>query len=497
MISILCPTRRREKELIRMVQSVRDTATGPVEVVAYVDDDDPISVKVCDGLKIKHKVGPRQLLTQCWNELLPLAEGDILMQGNDDIIFRTKGWDQMVEEAFATCGDKILMVHGSDLAPGAMGKDKFGPHPFVHRRWVNVLGYFIAPYFSSDYGDTWLNDIANILGRRLYLPFEVEHMHYIFGKAKFDTTSAERMNRHHKDDVDGLYKELLPKRLQDVEKLRVLMNTPDIIWTIMILTQPSRNEFLTKLVRELEAQTSGKPIEIAIRTFDPELSLGGNREEMRRAAKGQYISFVDDDDAVSKNFVGKILPVLQKGEVDYVGFQLQCYVDGRPLEPTFHSLKYKSWYSDAKGHYRHISHINPIRKDLALLVSMEGGHGEDHRWSDALYVIGRVTKEYYVDEVMYHYLYRSVKSDGVDQHHIAPHNTRAYKPPVEALITCLSCGAANTVGPRCRRCSQALSGQPRQSNWRPSYMMCPDCKSTCVVVFSNGLRCNQCGLQFK
>jgi hypothetical protein len=219
-ISILVPTRKRPTELRRMVESVRKTSQKVVEIVAYCDDDDPEQAEVCKELNIKFVVGPRIMLTDCWNKCIPLATGDIFLQGNDDMVFRTQGWDRMVEAAFAACPDHILMVHGHDV-PGFGHGESFGPFPFVHRRWTEILGYFVAPFFSSDYGDAWTNNLADRIGRRRCLPFEVEHMHFSdpYKKAPLDETYKERLERHDRDNVQEIYAKMEPRRVSDAKKL--------------------------------------------------------------------------------------------------------------------------------------------------------------------------------------------------------------------------------------------------------------------------------------
>lgn len=230
MISLLCPTRGRPKEFLRMVHSVRDTSKNPVEILAWVDADDPKLSEYPKGHGIRYYGSERlKWLTETWNRLAAKADGDIFCQANDDIVFRTDGWDVMVEEAFAACPDRVLMVHGDDL--GCHGA-RFGPHPFVHRMWYETLGYFIPPYFSSDYGDTWVNEIADNLQRRQFLPFIVEHLHFIFGKAQVDDTTKQRLERHKLDNVDALYKSATMQHLRNeaTEKLREKL---DPSWQLM------------------------------------------------------------------------------------------------------------------------------------------------------------------------------------------------------------------------------------------------------------------------
>lgn len=217
MISILAPTRKRPVEFLRMVDSVRGTAHGPVDIVAYVDEDDLATKDEIWRLCSQIVVGPRIVMSNMWNKLVPVAQGDILMLGSDDMVMRTRGWDDMVYGAFTGFPDQILMVHGDSLGEN---REIFGPHPIVSRKWVDTLGYFTPPYFGCDFADTWINDIADALDRRVFLPFIVEHMHYIFGKATIDENTRERLVRGKEENSVAKYAELLPERLGAIEKLR-------------------------------------------------------------------------------------------------------------------------------------------------------------------------------------------------------------------------------------------------------------------------------------
>lgn len=225
MISILIPTRGRTESLKRTIQSARDTANAPeeIEICIYIDDDD-IASRECEWPKewnIRIAIGKRIILGNMWNKCAAIASGDILCQGNDDIIFRTKGWDTLVEKEFSKVPDRLVMVHGQDGSGGASGSiGTFGVHPFVSRRWYEVLGYVTPPYFSSDFCDTWINHIANAVDRRRYIPtILIEHMHYWWGKMPLDANTEDRLKRHNNDKVELLYRNLGALREIDVEKM--------------------------------------------------------------------------------------------------------------------------------------------------------------------------------------------------------------------------------------------------------------------------------------
>lgn len=178
---------------------------------------------------------------------------------------------------------------------------------------------------------------------------------------------------------------------------------------LLCLTMPTRAEYLHRLTLSLDLQLSRRPdVALLIRTCDPTLTLGVNREILRRESTAEYIAFMDDDDLPASDYIDTILPLLDGS--DYVGFDLQCYIDGKPIDRvTKHSLAYGGWYETDECYARDISHVNPIRRDLALVEPMEGGHGEDKRWADRMRARGIVKTENYIPRVMYHYFFRSEK----------------------------------------------------------------------------------------
>lgn len=225
-ISLLCPTRGRPAGMRRLVESCDRNAAGNVEVVFYLDDDDQAAIETAQQLAaargggIVPLVGPRIVLSAMWNRCAEVAAAPILMHCGDDIVFRTVRWDDLVVEAFAGYPDGIVFVHGDDRLQGG----RLGTHGFLHRAWVDAVGYFVPPYFSSDWNDTWLTEVANAIGRRVYLPAVVtEHMHPLAGKATWDLTHRERLARGERDQVAQLYADKAAERAMDAAVLRAAM----------------------------------------------------------------------------------------------------------------------------------------------------------------------------------------------------------------------------------------------------------------------------------
>jgi hypothetical protein len=215
---------------------------------------------------------------------------------------------------------------------------------------------------------------------------------------------------------------------------------------LLCLTMPTRKDFLARLLSCVQPQiTDNQQVGLLIRMCDPQYTLGENRDMLRRSSTAEFIAFVDDDDKISENYVSRILPLLDR---DYVGFDLQCYIDGKPLEKlTHHSLQYGGWYENDEAYFRDISHVNPVRRELALLVPMRGGHGEDQRWADEMRARGVLKTERYPPGVFYHYYFRTRKNIG------AP---------------CPKCGSESTVlveiGTHCNGCSNLFAEHPIQKS---------------------------------
>lgn len=160
MISILCPSRGRPDMARRMKESALTTANGEIEVLFYLNQDDP-ELKGYDGLR--GLVMPEVTTAYAWNFLTAEANGDMFMLAGDDCIFKTQGWDDRFKEVVPD--DGIYCV-----APHDGREDNSFPHFAVGRKWVETLGYFVPPIFFHWYVDSWTTDLARRIDRLFYLP---------------------------------------------------------------------------------------------------------------------------------------------------------------------------------------------------------------------------------------------------------------------------------------------------------------------------------------
>ena len=108
-ISILTPSRGRPFGLRNLVQTVLKHSSGnnKVSFEHYIDYDDPFypqyveELKGFEGAGSRITLGPPQSVSNSWNDIAKIAinnGADILMMGNDDLIFNTSDWDDILAE---------------------------------------------------------------------------------------------------------------------------------------------------------------------------------------------------------------------------------------------------------------------------------------------------------------------------------------------------------------------------------------------------------------
>ena len=238
-IAILTPTRARPGRLDTFIQSVYQTATNPERVFCYnyIDNDDPRQ-KAYEDYTDKQPnnstniIGKPQSVSVSWNVLAESAIDDldssiddeyagetILIMGNDDLIYRTRGWDTNVEEESKKFPDDIYCMWMEDLING----EKHCAFPIVSKKWYTTLGYFTPGVFNFGYNDTWVFDVAKKVGRTHFIPNAVnEHMHFTTGKSGMDDTynrnrTQERGNLYEKDKI--IFEDTESKRQADADKL--------------------------------------------------------------------------------------------------------------------------------------------------------------------------------------------------------------------------------------------------------------------------------------
>lgn len=170
--------------------------------------------------------------------------------------------------------------------------------------------------------------------------------------------------------------------------------------SILILTIPSRSHLLSALVDNLKRQAHGLPVEILI--HQGKQTIGFKRQSLLDRAVGEYVSFIDDDDLPSGDYVKKILKAVESSP-DCVG--ISGVINGRQWHI---SREYDSWFSKDKVYYRCPNHLSPVRREIALQVGFpDKNFGEDYDYSMGLR--GLLHTEVKIEGIIYNYRYKKKK----------------------------------------------------------------------------------------
>jgi hypothetical protein len=174
------------------------------------------------------------------------------------------------------------------------------------------------------------------------------------------------------------------------------------VYDILIATIPHRHAKLCGLLAELDQQWQ-PGLGVIVYQDNLEHAIGDKRQKLLEASSAAYVSFADDDDEVSPFFVARLMGALSAGP-DYVGFKANYWVDGELIMQAEHSLRYSGWHNWPDKIVRDFSHLNPLRREMALLGNFgTGTNEEDHDWASGVRASGQVREEEWIPEVMYHY----------------------------------------------------------------------------------------------
>jgi hypothetical protein len=158
-IAILCPTRGRPEQYIRMYRSVNATQETGVKVFGMVSDNDPTDyagkIDFDKSLRI-----PDWPTVHKWNHGAQMVfeqrpDVKLFMLGADDMVFSTPLWDKALLDHYNALENKIHVYALRD------SRDENGtPHPIVTREYIEAIGWFLPPYFLHWYVDSWTVSMA-------------------------------------------------------------------------------------------------------------------------------------------------------------------------------------------------------------------------------------------------------------------------------------------------------------------------------------------------
>jgi glycosyltransferase involved in cell wall biosynthesis len=171
--------------------------------------------------------------------------------------------------------------------------------------------------------------------------------------------------------------------------------------SILVPTLPSRFEKATGLLRKLSDQ-AGTDAQVLWLGDNKTLSVGRKRNILLSLASGDYVSFVDDDDDVSDDYVQSII-VAAESNPDCIVFDVQYSRRGKPWALWKFSIDYEIQHKE-RPWTSTPTHIMAWRRDLVKDIQFpDANYAEDTDWSAV--ACGRIKTQERIERVLYHYRY--------------------------------------------------------------------------------------------
>lgn len=183
----------------------------------------------------------------------------------------------------------------------------------------------------------------------------------------------------------------------------------ECLLSILIPTLEARTSLCKKLCSALEQQmrqTNNRDIvEILVLRDDGSAAVGAKRNQLISQARGRYIVFIDDDDSVSRDYVGKLVNAIRENPgADCISFAGEITFRGKHPRKMIHSARYRDWHYGKGRYLRPPCHITPIRRHIAAKYPFaEIDYAEDMDWTLRMSHDQVLEQEVLLDEILYFY----------------------------------------------------------------------------------------------
>jgi glycosyltransferase involved in cell wall biosynthesis len=187
--------------------------------------------------------------------------------------------------------------------------------------------------------------------------------------------------------------------------------TPPIL-SILTPAVPSRLDQLAALTATLAEQIGDRPVEHLVLLDNKRRTVGEKRDALLRAARGKYVAFCDDDDAVSSDYIACLLTAAAS-DPDVITFLQDCTVEGQKGIVEFRlGASNEAFRPNSAGVTRRAAwHVCAWRRTLAVLSAFPPlNYGEDWAFASPLNHIPDL-REVHIPKVLHYYRHSAATTE--------------------------------------------------------------------------------------
>lgn len=205
-----------------------------------------------------------------------------------------------------------------------------------------------------------------------------------------------------------------------------------MLWSILIAAIPERYHSVQPLLLSLlEHQSVARMPDLELLYFldNKRRSVGAKRNDLLRASHGEYVSFIDDDDQVSNEYVPRIRRAIEATRKSEAPADIICFPQRCTISPhgVIHECTYSlAHWKDREPDKRRVleltdkpnvlkwtgppAHTQVWRREIVKNVAFEEKQfGEDVSWVDKC--CGKAVSEVQITgEWLYHYAFDEAKT---------------------------------------------------------------------------------------
>jgi hypothetical protein len=180
-----------------------------------------------------------------------------------------------------------------------------------------------------------------------------------------------------------------------------------MLLSILIPTVPRRlRSCYPDLLEKLLKQAEGHPVEILGLFDNKKRPVGKKRNDLMKLAQGQFLTFIDDDDDVSDDYVSLVVDALSRfPEADCLVFDSMCSVNAETPYKCRYGIEYDythtaEWWTGKPAHTM-VWKTSIARQG----VFPEKNYSEDMEWVQQVWPLVKVQDR--IHKVLYYYNFRS------------------------------------------------------------------------------------------